>query len=668
MRAFIIRPFGIKNEIDFDRIEQDLIQPALAEAGIVGATTGEILAQGNIRSDMFERLVAADLVIVDMTLNNPNVFYELGIRHGLQARGTILLRGRRDGLPEVPFDLKTDRYHEYNLDAPQESCSRLASVIVQSRGSDKVDSPVYQLLPTLARRSPAELQRVPTAFSEAVRRAKENSWIGDLELLGGEIRDEIWESEGLRRVGRALRGLRAFESARRVWERVRFLLPGDLESDLALATILQRLGDLPASNIVVERALANPAASFAQKAELSALGGSNLKTSWLKDWQNEAAPESATIALCSPFLTRMASAYRRGLLWDPSHYYAGINALAAVTLHCELARAYSDCFRANHDTSELADQALAQMEQDRDTLRIAVGIALESSKQRDDDTRWLLLTRADLALLQQKRAGVVESLYNTALANADWFDLDALDRQLGIYEALGLFADAVTGARAALERAKKRIPRVQVPERVVVFTGHRVDSPGRKQARFPPSAEPLARELIRERFVKVIGTSRPERLHAYAGGANGGDILFLELCRDLGVPATILLAVPRNLFVPLSVASPTGDWVPRLNALLAHFPSRILGPELAPPSWLTPPEGSEPRRLGWIRNGQWILNQGLGHGAHRMTLIALWNGIEGDGSGGTADLVEAARARGAHVEVVDSAPLIEFAENASERG
>ena len=51
MRAFIVRPFGTKNDkqgapIDFDAVERDLIDPALPRLGIKGRTTAEIAAAG----------------------------------------------------------------------------------------------------------------------------------------------------------------------------------------------------------------------------------------------------------------------------------------------------------------------------------------------------------------------------------------------------------------------------------------------------------------------------------------------------------------------------------------------------------------------------------------------------------------------------------------------
>src|SRR5580765_577832 len=119
VHAFIVRPFGVKKvvvggseeSIDFDYIEKELILPALKEAGITGRTTQAIVEQGNIREDMFRLLVTADVVVADVSIHNANVFYELGIRHGLRAQDTFLLRASVD---TVPFDLATDRYLIYD--------------------------------------------------------------------------------------------------------------------------------------------------------------------------------------------------------------------------------------------------------------------------------------------------------------------------------------------------------------------------------------------------------------------------------------------------------------------------------------------------------------------------------------------------------------------------
>jgi hypothetical protein len=87
-----------------------LIVPALESVGVDGRTTLDILRAGNIRVDMFQRLLTADLVVADLSIDNANVFYELGIRHSLREKRTFMLRCEGD---KYPFDLQTDRYFIY---------------------------------------------------------------------------------------------------------------------------------------------------------------------------------------------------------------------------------------------------------------------------------------------------------------------------------------------------------------------------------------------------------------------------------------------------------------------------------------------------------------------------------------------------------------------------
>ena len=119
LNVFIVRPFGVKSGIDFDQVEKELIRPAMEQAGLTGGTTAEFIQQGNIRTDMFEQLLIADLIIADISIHNANVFYELGIRHALRDKRTFLIKSK-DSEPkdEVPFDLKTDRYLSYDAKNP----------------------------------------------------------------------------------------------------------------------------------------------------------------------------------------------------------------------------------------------------------------------------------------------------------------------------------------------------------------------------------------------------------------------------------------------------------------------------------------------------------------------------------------------------------------------
>ena len=87
--AFVAMPFGVKDNIDFNRVYDDYIKPALESAGFEVFRADEEMRAGNIRTDMFQELMLADLVVADLSIDNPNVWYELGVRHALRKRGAI---------------------------------------------------------------------------------------------------------------------------------------------------------------------------------------------------------------------------------------------------------------------------------------------------------------------------------------------------------------------------------------------------------------------------------------------------------------------------------------------------------------------------------------------------------------------------------------------------
>lgn len=70
----------------------------------------EELNPSSISNDIFTKLMHSRYVIADITYPNPNVFYELGIRHAIKP-GTILIREKVDF--SIPFDISHLRHLEY---------------------------------------------------------------------------------------------------------------------------------------------------------------------------------------------------------------------------------------------------------------------------------------------------------------------------------------------------------------------------------------------------------------------------------------------------------------------------------------------------------------------------------------------------------------------------
>ena len=114
-------PFGEKKDLDgksinFDKIYKDFIKGAVAELGIKCVRCDEIVETGWIHSKMFKHIFEADVAVVDITALNPNVFYELGIRHALNKHVTVLIR--KAGTP-TPFNIQGFQMLEYNPESPE---------------------------------------------------------------------------------------------------------------------------------------------------------------------------------------------------------------------------------------------------------------------------------------------------------------------------------------------------------------------------------------------------------------------------------------------------------------------------------------------------------------------------------------------------------------------
>ena len=90
----------------------DLIKEAIVKARprLDVARADEISLPGTITTDIITRVMHSDYVVADVTYPNPNVFYELGLRHACRT-GTVIIKDRQG--PRVPFDIAHLRYIEH---------------------------------------------------------------------------------------------------------------------------------------------------------------------------------------------------------------------------------------------------------------------------------------------------------------------------------------------------------------------------------------------------------------------------------------------------------------------------------------------------------------------------------------------------------------------------
>jgi hypothetical protein len=137
--CFVISPIGDDGSPERRRADQvlrHLIEPAARRAGYAKPQRADqISAPGIITQQVIQAVADADLVIADLTEHNPNVFYELAIRHGLQSPLVQLLESSE----RLPFDIaqmRTIKFDIHDLDSVEQAREQLVAQINDLKTSD----------------------------------------------------------------------------------------------------------------------------------------------------------------------------------------------------------------------------------------------------------------------------------------------------------------------------------------------------------------------------------------------------------------------------------------------------------------------------------------------------------------------------------------------------
>src|SRR5256714_6293280 len=108
-------------------------------------------------------------------------------------------------------------------------------------------------------------------------------------------------------------------------------------------------------------------------------------------------------------------------------------------------------------------------------------------------------------------------------------------------------------------------------QKLVVFSGHMIDAPDRRNPRFPPAKEGEIKELLEKQLAAMnagIG---------FASAASGSDILFLEAMLARVGTIHLVLPWPAEEFVKTSVASAGDAWTDRFHRVTERAaPIRVL--------------------------------------------------------------------------------------------
>jgi tetratricopeptide (TPR) repeat protein len=456
--CFVLMPFGRKPDgtgrvIDFDAVYQQVIAPAVAAADMDGIRADEEQIGGTIHKPMFERLMLCDFAVADVTGANPNVYYELGIRHALRPSSTVILFAAGTALP---FDLASQRGTPYDLDATGapsnagEDSKRVADRLRHANEESHDDSPLFQLVDGMPR---LDLEHMKTdVFRDRVEFSQEyksrlavarKSGIAAVQSVAADPR-----LASLRNVEagviidlllsfRALGKPEGYEEMVKLYQR----MPRPLQqARMVREQIGFAYGRLKKFD-EAERMLAEIIKEFGQNAETNGLLGRIYKDRW------DAARKAGRASEARGHLKRAIETYRAGFETDWRDPYPGINAvtlmemldrpdpaqadLLPVVRYAAKQRAQTKGERTgdywDHATMlelavlardadgarDAADAALAVVREpwEPETTARNLGLIRETRQARGEDAGWVAEIEADLAAAQ-------ESLQNPKPASA----------------------------------------------------------------------------------------------------------------------------------------------------------------------------------------------------------------------------------------------------------
>lgn len=119
-----------------------VIKPVLTEKGYNVIVANDISTSGSITKQVIEYLLSAQMVVANLTNLNPNVMYELAVRHA--KREPVVQMAERG--TKLPFDIAEERTIFYDNDfyGVQEVSDALRRAVSAAELTKTPDNPIYR--------------------------------------------------------------------------------------------------------------------------------------------------------------------------------------------------------------------------------------------------------------------------------------------------------------------------------------------------------------------------------------------------------------------------------------------------------------------------------------------------------------------------------------------
>jgi len=132
-----------------DRVRDHIVKPAVDELGLRAVRADDLSTPGQITLQVVEHVLGARAAVADLTGRNPNVYYELALRHAVRL--PVVLIADHEEIDRLPFDIQQMRVIAVDH-TDLESAARAKQQIVLQLGAalrGAIDSPIATALAQL---------------------------------------------------------------------------------------------------------------------------------------------------------------------------------------------------------------------------------------------------------------------------------------------------------------------------------------------------------------------------------------------------------------------------------------------------------------------------------------------------------------------------------------
>jgi len=645
--AFVIMPFGKKKAgdgslYDFNAIYIQLIKPTLESAGFEAFRADEETSSGDILTDMFQELLLADLCLVDMSIDNANVFYELGIRHAFRKRGIVHIQAGRAYMPFDIFNVRTIPYHITPDGVPdpdfiEKDKAAIARVTRATWASEpeRIHSPVFNILTSLAEPDRRTL-RTPLAtgfwreyneWRQRVTIAQRQKRIGDILLLTEEIRNPLIKEEAIAEAGRALANMGRNELALDQYRKGLEINGRNPFFRREEAFHLNRLGKVDEAIVKIEAILADNANDSDAISYLGRIYKEMWQDSW--KWVDDHEKRLRTAFDSYHWLIKAIETYMNGYRINLNQIYPGVNALTLSTMLVDLANRFDD--------RKSPDPEIEWVRANLPDLGGSLLFALEAQIDEGNPDYWTLVSMAELQVLTAKNVAEVVRAYRKALtaSRRNTFFLQSSLAQLEMMKSLEMRTEFVDAGIMVIKEEIRRMKKEDVTEDsskskeknpdapknrdgyVFLFSGYMINNSRKKENHFPPEREQDIKKAIGGLLNKHNASS--DDLAVTTGMDAGTEIIFVESCVERGIPVRAYFPTAEAPYVR-DFVSPGGEqWVERFYKMRNH----PLVDEFYQPEQVGLPKEDDNVHE---RNNRWALYSALIRGIDKVRLIAVWDG------------------------------------------